>query len=56
MKARKNLFRKLVKAAKHAMKLQEFTTDGINWRLSGAGDELDAAIREEKFTRLRGRQ
>jgi hypothetical protein len=53
---RKNAHIKLVRAAKKVLKQQEFTTDGVNWRRSGAGDELDAAIRREKFTRLRGRR
>ena len=43
-----------MKARKNAQQ-QELTTDGVNWKRGGAGDELDAAIREERFQRLRGR-
>ena len=57
METRKNAHIKLIRAAKKMLKQQEFTTDGVNWKRGGAGDKLDAAIREtESVTRLRGRR
>jgi hypothetical protein len=51
------VIKKLVRAAKNAMKQLEFSppcTDGVTWRRSGAWDELYSAVRvAEKLPQVR---